>query len=44
LPPVDWQLVPIRAANVKAALGLAMRRINEAYARRTAFVTRNIDH
>jgi hypothetical protein len=34
LPPVDWQLVPIRAADVKGALDLAKRRINEAYARR----------
>ena len=34
LRPVDWQLVPIRASNVKGALDLAMRRINEAYARR----------
>ena len=34
LPPVDWQLVPIRAANVKGALDLAKRRINEAYTRR----------
>jgi hypothetical protein len=34
LPPVDWQLVPIRAANVKGALDLAKQRINEAYGRR----------
>ena len=34
LPPVDWQLVPIRAVDVKGALDLAKRRINEAYARR----------